>query len=99
MAAWRDLANYDDLGAARYRHRRDKKRGDDQLNNPQTRMVRADQEHALFVAAFLDSHRFRPAGRRRPVGYESLPAAALVDRRNQGNQTAEGVRNIAEKSS
>jgi len=37
--------------------------------------------------------------RRRPVGAESLPAAALVDRRNQGNQTAEGVRNIAEKSS
>ena len=53
MAAWRDLANYDDLGAARYRHRKEKKRGDDQLNNRQTRMVRADQEHALFVAALL----------------------------------------------
>ena len=59
-------------------------------------MVRADQEHALFVAALLDSHRFRPAGRRQPVGYQSLRAAALVDLRSQGRGR---VRNIAGKSS
>ena len=60
-------------------------------------MVRADQEHAFFVAALVDRHRFRPAGRRRPVGgYQSLRAAALVDRRSQGRGR---VQNIAGKSS